>query len=89
VETRGRILDWRFSLAETAMGMVSIATLAVGITTWSLSTFQSKQDASEMKQQFERRIEGVEGEMRVMRSSLDRIAGNVEYIRGRLEPKGQ
>lgn len=87
METKGKVLEWRFSIMETVSAALSLASLAVGITLWSMSTFQRKDDAVEMKAHLERRIDGVESEMRNMRASVEGVAKDVSYIRGRLEPK--
>lgn len=49
MDTKGRFIDWRFSAAELIAGMLSLTSIAVGITLWSVSTFQSKDDAIEVK----------------------------------------
>lgn len=87
MDTRGKFLDWRFSPIETIGAAFSLATMAVGITLWSISTFQSKSDAQEMKINLEKRIESIENQMVTMRSSLEVVARDTAYIRGKLEPK--
>lgn len=87
MDTRGKFLDWRFSPIETIGAAFSLATMAVGITLWSISTFQSKSDAQEMKVNLEKRIESIENQMVTMRSSLEVVARDTAYIRGKLEPK--
>lgn len=87
MDAQGRFIDWRFSGAELIAGIVSLTVFAVGITLWSVDKFQSKSDAQDMKAQLERRLDRVENDVSSMRTSLDGVAKNVEYIRGRLEPK--
>lgn len=87
MDTRGKFLEWRFSPIETVGAAFSLATMAVGITLWSVTTFQSKSDAAEMKFNLERRIESIEAQMSTMRSSLEVVARDTAYIRGKLEPK--
>lgn len=94
MEHKGKILDWKFSPIEMLGFAFSLASLAVGITMWSLTTFQSKQEAREATQTIDAKIESVEKrverqeeQMNAMRTSLEGVAKNVEYIRGRLEPR--
>jgi hypothetical protein len=87
METKGKIIEWRFSIMETFGAALSMASLAVGITLWSIATFQRKEDAIEIKIQLERRIDVIESEVRVMRASVEGVAKDVSYIRGRIEPK--
>lgn len=89
MEAKGRFFDWRFSPVEMIGFGFSIATVAVSITLWSVSTFQSKQDAIEVRQQIERRIDAIESQVNTMRQSLENVARDTSYIRGRLEPKSQ
>jgi hypothetical protein len=87
METKGRFIEWRFSPIETAGAAFSLASVCVGITLWSVSTFQSKVDAQEVKVHLEKRIENIEAQMATMRMSLEAVARDTSYIRGRLEPK--
>lgn len=89
MDTKGRFIDWRFSAAELIAGMLSLTSIAVGITLWSVSTFQSKDDAIEVKMQLERRMDSLEGQVNTMRLSLEGVARDTSWIRGRLEPKGR
>lgn len=68
-------------------GAVTATALAVSITLWSVSTFQSKADAAEMKVQLERRIDSMEGRLNAVQVTVSGVAVDVSYIRGRLEPK--
>lgn len=87
MDERGGLLGLRFSPMEVLGGAFSLAAMAVSITLWSIATFQSKQDAVLIKAELEKRIESVEGEVQLMRQSLESVAKDVSYIRGRIEPK--
>jgi hypothetical protein len=87
MDTRGKFIEWRFSPIETLGAAFSLASVAVGITLWSVSTFQSKVDAAEVRTHLEKRIESIEAQMTTMRASLEVVARDTSYIRGRLEPK--
>ena len=89
METKGRFIDWRLSMAETISGIITATGLTAGILLWSIKTYQSKEDAVEMKRQLEKRIEGVEAQITTMRTSLENVARDTSYIRGRLEPKSK
>ena len=65
---------------------LSIVTAAVGITLWSISTFESKASASQYRVTLERRVDGLEKEVNTIRETLGRVAIDVSYIRGRMEP---
>lgn len=67
--------------------MVSLATMAVGITLWATSTFQTKDDYREHKTTVERRLDLLEGEMRSMNHVITGVAKDVSYIRGKIETK--
>ncbi len=83
----GRLMSWRFSIVETIGFGFSLASIAVGITLWSMSTFQSKEEAASVKLNLEQRVIALEGEMRELRASMQNVARDVAYIRGVLEPK--
>lgn len=85
MELRGRkVLDWRFSIVETAGFAFSLTSLAVAITVWSLTTFQSKAEAIEASSQTERRIEKIDIEMNEVRNALYRIQSQTAFIAGRM-----
>lgn len=79
MEQKGSILNWRLSLAESLALAATVATLTLWITT----RFQSKEEALKLEQ----RVIAVEAEISSLRSSMNSIAVDVSYIRGRLEPK--
>ena len=83
----GSMLKWRLTLAETLSFGVSVALATGGITIWSMTTFQSKTDASELRQQFEHRVNSLEEELKAIRGNMGQIAVDVSYIRGKLEPR--
>lgn len=87
MDTHGKFTSWRFSVIEAIGAAISLSSLAVGITLWSISTFQNKEDAIESKRMIEARIATVEDQVRMNRASLDAMAKDVSYIRGRLEPR--
>lgn len=89
MDTRGRFIEWRLGPLETLGASLSLATLAVGITLWSTSTFQDKASAAEVKMHLEKRIDNLEVKMATMSLSLEQVAKDVSYIRGRLEPKAK
>lgn len=84
---KGHMMSWRFSIVEMIGFGFSLASTAVGITLWSTSTFQSKEEAASVKVSLEQRVAAVESEMREIRSSMQNVARDVAYIRGVLEPK--
>jgi hypothetical protein len=84
-----RLTGWRFSLAETAAFGFSLTSMSVAITLWTVGTFQSKEDAKEIKAQLEIRIQSIEQQTKELRNSVDGVAKDVSYIRGRLEPKNE
>lgn len=81
METRGTLLSWKLSLAETLSFGISVALLVWFITT----NFQSKEDGKVL----EKRIERVENELSGMKETLSEINSGISYIRGRLEPKNK
>jgi hypothetical protein len=85
MDTKGKFIEWRFSPIETAGAAFSLASICVGITLWSVSTFQSKVDAAEVKVHLEKRIENIEAQMVTMRTSLEAVARDTSYIRGKIE----
>lgn len=79
METKGALMNWKLSLAETLSFGITIAILVYFIT----NNFQSKDDATKL----EKRIEKVENELSALRTTLTQISSDISYIRGRLEPK--
>jgi len=78
---------FRFSIYEVIAGMVSLTSLAVGITIWSITTFQTKEAGLEYKIQMEKRLDLLELEMRTLKQGIHDVARDVSWIRGKLEPK--
>lgn len=76
-------MNWKISIPEA---MALVATV-VSITLWSHTTFQSKDDAKETKTIFDSRLNKVETELSNLRNDISDVAKDVNYIRGRLEPK--
>lgn len=85
--TKGRFINWQFNGAEVVAGIFTVVVASVGVTLWSVSTFQSKSDAAEMKIQLQREISDVRAEVASIRSNIEAVAKDTAYIRGRLEPK--
>lgn len=81
METRGTLLSWKLSLAETLSFGISVALLVWFVTT----NFQSKEDGRVL----EKRIERVENELSGMKETLSEINSGISYIKGRLEPKNK
>lgn len=79
MEQKGSLLNWRLSLAES----LAMAAVVASVTLWITTRFQSKEDAIKLEQ----RVAAVELEISSLRSSMNSIAVDVSYIRGRLEPK--
>lgn len=65
----------------------SVAAVAVSITIYFNNKFQSKSDADKVETDLKAWIRKVETDVSKVQSSLERIAENVSYIRGRIEPK--
>lgn len=89
METRGRFIEWRLSMAETISAVITAAGLTASIILWSAANFEEKGHAAETKVQLERRMEAIEVQMGTMRVSLETVARDTSYIRGRLEPKSK
>lgn len=77
MDQRGNILQWRLSVAESVALAATVATM----TLWLTATFQSKEDAHKLEQ----RVSSIEIELTNLRSSMNSIAVDVSYIRGKLE----
>ena len=78
---------FRFNIYEVIAGMISLTSLAVGITIWSITTFQTKEAGLEYKIQIEKRLDLLEMEMRTLKQGIHDVARDVSWIRGKLEPK--
>lgn len=85
MNVQGRIIKW--SIEEVAAFAVTVASITTAVILWSISNFQSKEEASELKQNINDRLSKVELEVQILRSSVGQISVDVSYIRGRLEPK--
>lgn len=88
--------EWRFSVTETIGFGVGLATISVAITLWSISTFQTKEAAASEKAAIEVRLTSAEAQIGAvdskvdgMRSSIESVAKDVSYIRGRLEQQSR
>jgi len=77
---------FRFSIYEVVAAMISLSTMAVGITLWSITTFQTKEVSIEQKIQIEKRLDLLEMEMRTLKQGIHDVARDVSWIRGKLEP---
>lgn len=78
------VLQWRFSIIESFGLAFSLCSVAVSITLWSVTTFQSKADASVAKIEGEQRVEKIELEIREVRQTLFRIQSQTSFIAGRM-----
>jgi len=78
--------NFKFNIFEVVAAMLSLSTLAVGITLWSMSTFQTKEVSLEHKVQIEKRLDLLEFEMRTLKQGIHDVARDVSWIRGKLEP---
>jgi hypothetical protein len=87
MNVQGKIIKW--SIEEVAAFAVTVASITTAVILWSISNFQSKEEASELKQNINERLSKVELEVQILRSSVGQISVDVSYIRGRLEPKGK
>ena len=85
MNVQGKIIKW--SIEEVAAFAVTIASITTAIILWSISNFQSKQEANDLKNTVNERLSKVELEVQILRSSVGQISVDVSYIRGRLEPK--
>lgn len=83
MRTEGNFLKWAFNAPE----VISAVATAVAITLWSMQTFQSKDEAKEIKAELQAEISSVKSEVSSIREKIDRISGDVQYIRGVLTPK--
>ena len=78
---------FRFSAYEVLAGMTSLAGLAVGITLWSMTTFQTKEASNEKRAIIDRRLDQMESEVRQLNNVITGVAIDVSYIRGRMAPE--
>ena len=86
MDASGKFIEWRFNAIETLGFGLSLTAMAVTITLWSVNTFQSKEDAKLLKEEINTKIVVIETQVNTMRSSIEGVAKDVSYIRGRLEP---
>lgn len=85
MNVQGRIIKW--SIEEVAAFAVTVASITTAVILWSISNFQSKDEANDLKNTVNERLSKVELEVQILRSSVGQISVDVSYIRGRLEPK--
>jgi len=85
MNVQGKIIKW--SIEEVAAFAVTVASITTAIILWSISNFQSKQEANDLKNTVNERLSKVELEVQILRSSVGQISVDVSYIRGRLETK--
>lgn len=77
MEHKGSLLSWRLSLAES----LAMAAVVASVTLWMTTKFQSKEDAAKQ----DTRISAVESEQSNLRSSINSIAVDISYVRGKIE----
>lgn len=87
MNVQGKIIKW--SIEEVVAFAVTIPSITTAIILWSISNFQSKAEANDLKQTVNERLSKVELEVQILRSSVGQISVDVSYIRGRLEPKAK
>lgn len=85
MNVQGKIIKW--SIEEVAAFAVTVASITTAVILWSISNFQSKDEANSLKASIGERLTKVELEVQILRSSVGQISVDVSYIRGRLEPK--
>ena len=85
MNVQGKIIKW--SIEEVVAFAVTVASITTAIILWSISNFQSKEEANSLKASIGERLTKVEMEVQILRSSVGQISVDVSYIRGRLEPK--
>ena len=85
MNVQGKIIKW--SIEEVVAFAVTVASITTAIILWSISNFQSKDEANSLKASIGERLTKVEMEVQILRSSVGQISVDVSYIRGRLEPK--
>lgn len=81
MDTKGSLANWKISLPES----IALVATVVSVTLWAQSTFQSKDDAKEIKLQFENRLSKVESELVNLRNDISEVAKDTQFIRGKLE----
>jgi len=77
--------QWRFTFSETAMGI----SVAVAITLWANTTFQTKVEAERERQQLEARLNAQETRLGAMEGAVYETRSDVAFIRGFLTPKNK
>lgn len=87
MNVQGKIIKW--SIEEVVAFAVTVASITTAIILWSISNFQSKAEANDLKQTVNERLSKVELEVQILRSSVGQISVDVSYIRGRLQPKAK
>lgn len=85
MNVQGKIIKW--SIEEVVAFAVTVASITTAVILWSISNFQSKDEANDLKNTVNERLSKVELEVQILRSSVGQISVDVSYIRGRLEPK--
>lgn len=81
--------QFKFGLVEIVGFAITIASVTTSIILWSISTFQSKEDAKTYKIDVDNRVNKLENNLQMMQTSTQQILVDVSYIRGRLEPKSK
>lgn len=87
MNVQGKIIKW--SIEEVVAFAVTVASITTAVILWSISNFQSKEEANDLKANLTDRLSKVELEVQILRSSVGQISVDVSYIRGRLEPKSK
>lgn len=71
---------------ELIIACFMVASVAVGITVWVQSTFQTKEHARHFEERMEQGMQNIWTQITETQTKITTIAENVSYIKGRVEP---
>ena len=80
-------MKFHWSISQVVTFAISVSTITAGIVLWAQSSFESKDNAKSKYDSFDSRLKSNEDDIKAIRDSNTKIAVDVSYIRGRLEPK--
>lgn len=75
----------RFTPQEFITAGITLTVFAVSITLWSVSTFQTKAAAADIEVRVDKRFDSQKMRLDSIQNSLNGVATDVAYIRGRME----
>lgn len=75
------------TLKEIGGVFLTILSIVFGVFFWTTGEFQSKENARAIQQQNEARFHDLYGAIGNIRNDVGGVAKDVNYIRGRLEPR--